>query len=635
MLETTVGQLLVNEPLPPDLRDYNRVLDKKGIAALLQQLAEKHPDKYRDTAKQLLDVARDSAYTTGGHGVALEDLRPTLAARKARMEMHKELQALYADRRLSRKQREDEIVRIAGNYQKHLVEDVFKESRDEDNPLARQITGAGRGNKFQLNSLRGFDTLYVDHRGNVVPIPVTRSYSQGLTPVEYFAGSFGARKGVIDLKMATPDAGFLGKQLVQASHRLLVSALDGEDIYDKQNPRGFPVDTDDGDNEGALLAHPVGDYPRNTELTPRILKDLKSRGIDRILVRSPTVGGPADGGVYARDVGRRERGRIAPIGDYVGIAAAQALSEPLTQAQISSKHSGGVAGASAKAISGFKHINQLVQVPSHFQGGAAHSELDGTVQDIREAPQGGQYVVVNGKEHHVPQDAQLLVKKGDTVEAGDVLSAGIPNPAKIVQHKGVGEGRRYFVKAFRDAISSGGQYGNRRNIELISRGLINHVQLHDEVGDYAPGDTIPYHVLEHSWEPRPGHIVSPPQYALNHYLEKPVLHYTVGTKIRPSMLKEFQHFGVDRVYAHRDPPPFEPTMVRGMANVANDPDWMARFLGSYQQKSLLTGVHRGATSDELGTSFTSALARGENFGRVGPTQGWKFPGGPDSNLRPG
>ena len=624
MLKTTLGQLMINQTLPEELRDYDRVLNKGGIKALLREVAEKYPDKYREISHKLSNVGRDVSVSTGGYSFGLSALHQSLAARKMRLELDSELNKIYADQTMTDDQKEEKIIDITSKYQKELGDQVMEESLMENNPLARQALSGSRGNKFNLNSLRGADLLYTDHKGRVLPVPVTRSYAMGLRPHEYFAGAFGARKGVIDLKAATQDAGFFAKQLVQAAHRLLVSRDDDEKEYDQSIPRGLPVDTDDYDNEGALLAHPVGPYKRNTVLTPSILKELKASGYDEILVRSPLVGGPDDGGVYARDVGVRERGVLAPVGDYVGITAAQALAEPVTQAQISSKHTGGIAGAAgAGAISGFKFINQLVQVPKIFQGGAAHAQLDGRVNTIKEAPQGGHYVNIEGKDHYVGADFPLTVKPGDQIEAGDVISKGTPNPAEIVKHKGIGAGRKYFVKAFRQSLTDSGTSGNRRNIELLSRGLINHVRLQEEVGDWAPEDVVPYQLLERQWKPRQGHMIVPPNQAKGYYLERPVLHYTVGTKIQPSMLKQLKQHGVDSLYVHRDPPPFQPEMIRGMASVAHDPDWMTRMLGSYQKNSLLEAARRGSVADEGGTSYVPALAYGENFGRTGLTQGWK------------
>lgn len=619
MLKTTLGQLLINDALPPEMRDYERVLTKKNMGALATELAQKYPDQYREIIKKFHDIGRSTSYTTNGLSFGLKDVRPTLAVRQAQLRLQNRMREIFADSRLDEKQRDLKLMELAQSAQQELLDKVYTEALAQDNPLAQQVSGGVRGNKYQLNSIIGADMQYLDHRGEPIPIPVLRGYGQGLRPVEYFAGAFGTRKGVIDLKTATADAGFYGKQLAQMTHRLLVTGDD--DDKDADEERGLPTDVDDPDNEGALLARGVGPYKRNTILTPKILRDLKDMGVADILVRSPTVGGPGDGGVYARDVGYREKGRLPPVGDYVGIAAAQALSEPVTQAQISSKHSGGVGGAGS--IAGFKALNALVQVPKKYPDGATHAQVDGRVQEIRQAPQGGYYVQINGQDHYVPTERALSVKKGDELEAGDVLSDGMPNPSEIVRHKGIGEGRRYFVQAMKQVMSNSGISAHRRNVELLSRGIINHVRLTDEYGDYAPDDIVPYSMLERNWTPREGSVSAAPNTVTGHYLEKPVLHYSIGTKIGKNVVNNLNKYGIKTVQAHKEPPPFQPEMVRGMANISNDPDWMTRMLGSYQEKGLMHSVQRGLTSDASGSSYVPALAQGEQFGVTGTTSGWK------------
>lgn len=1020
MLRTTLGQILINNALPPDMRNYDRVLDKKSMAALGTELAQKHPDKYRDVMQRLHMIARDSATATNGLSFSLNDLKTPPSVLANRHELRTKLRSIMANRELSPLQRNLRILKLNSEIQERMVEGAFKDAEGQDNPLARQVLSGGGGSKATLNSIIGSDVQYVDHKNDPIPIPVLRSYSNGLSPAEYFAASFGARKGVLDTKSATADSGFFcldsttevrmadfstkrisdikigdavlgadrygytfptrvtavfdngvrdvwrykfrygksrtrqlqilateqhrvlsrfrhnkirrhkrperivrtemcalgdmvnkcekrhslvaprgfqngrgkpepwawliglllgdggltggsvmlssgdpvlidelceylahhdfaltpvknhpyeytisdnkptlvyrygqnrrvsrlwqrlealglrghkasdkfipqevwtwdnesiaalirgliasdgsvnevnnsstpsitlgmtaeslvddvadllamrfgiyaqlytarckgarvcavvgcdsvsnhnartlcindresvckfakligcegvrgqkmtelvagiapsgrldgfafhflskefvgrratfdlevahydhlfvlangaivsnSKQLNQVAHRLLVTATDddedetpGEPNYD----RGYPTDVDDADNEGALLARPIGPYKRNTVLTPKILKDIKGMGVKDILVRSPLVGGPSDGGVYARDVGYREKGRLAPVGDYVGLSAAQAMGEPLSQGMLNSKHTGGVAKGGSQAASGFKAINALLQVPKKYPDGATHAQLDGKVTGVRPAPQGGHYVMVGDKEHYVPIDVDVSVKPGDHVEAGDVLSFGVPNPAEIVRHKGIGEGRRYFTQAMRDVYKNTGLTTHRRNVELIARGLINHVRLTDEYGDYGPDDVVPYSMLERSWTPRPGAVLTNPKSAVGQYLEKPVLHYSIGTKIGKGVVENLARYGITNVQAHKEPPPFEPEMVRGMANIGQDPDWMTKMLGSYQKTNLLSAAQRGATSDTAGSSFVPGLARGEDFGVKGPTAGWK------------
>jgi len=268
-----------------------------------------------------------------------------------------------------------------------------------------------------------------------------------------------------------------------------------------------------------------------------------------MLVRSPIVGGPQDGSLYAKDVGLREQGRLPVLGENPGVLSAQALSEPISQAQLSSKHSAGIANNTAGAVSGFKAINQLIQVPKESVNWAAHAESDGIVQSVREAPQGGHFVFINNKPVYVPAGADVKVKSGDEVEAGDILSTGLPNPSAVVTHKGVGEGRRYFTKTLLQTMRDSGMNVNRRNVELIARGIVNHMVLDDELDNYVPGDKVPYNMLEKYYEPREDSKETSAELALGQYLEKPVLHYTIGTKIRPSVIKELQEFGVGDIGA--------------------------------------------------------------------------------------
>ena len=615
MRSATVGQFLVNETLPEELRDYERVLDKRGLNDLLREVAQKHPDRYKDISFALNEVGREGAQESGSFSFGLRHLKTSKAADKTRKRIRDRLTKILSRADLDDTQTSEAIIRAVGSEMKPQQEAIMEEALADNNPLAMQVLAGARGNPMNLSSLLGSDLLYADHRDEPLPIPVLRSYSEGLSPEEYWAGTYGARKGITATKFATQDAGFLSKQLNQVAHRLVVTENDYEDEGQQKIRRGVPVDTDDSDNEGALLAADTGPYKRNTVITPKIRKHLKRLGKKRILVRSPMVGGSPAGGVYARDVGVREKGTLPGRGEQVGLQAAQALSEPLSQAQLAAKHSGGVAGEE-EAVGGFKHINQLIQVPKKFKGGAAHTTMDGTVQRIEEAPAGGYFVTVDDVPHYVGVGYGLKVKKGDKVEAGDIISEGFPNPSIVTKYKGVGEGRRYFVSAYRDAMKGAGLSPHRRNIELLSRGLINHVRLTEEYKDNVPDDVIPYSTLEHKWKPRSGARSVTPKQAVGKYLERPVLHYTIGTKVRPSMLADLKEFEIDNVDVHDEPPPFEPEMIRGMYSLQHDPDWMTRMYGSGLKKSLLEGARRGAVSEERGTSFVPSVSRSVDFGRI-------------------
>lgn len=615
----TMGQLLLTDIFPPDVYDPNQhVLDKKGLKAAMQRLAQKHPDKYREVSFKTLAIARDAAYRHGGFSFGVRHLKPTTIAKHNRLELQKKLIQLLDDESLSDDQREQEIIKLTG---KLLGDDdreaTFQEAFAHNNPLALQLVAAGRGNKVSLAGLLASHGLYQDSEGNTIPFPITSSYSQGLSPAEHMASTYGARQGVLSTKLATAEAGYFGKLLAQAAHRAVVTDLDNDGVPDTQ--RGLPVDLEeDEDLEGSLLALPVGGYKRNTVVTPRVLADLRKQGIRRALVRSPIAAYEgAGGGLTARDVGVVETGKLPVMGQPVGMPAAQALSERVSQGSLGQKHSGGVAGTGG-VVFGFKHLERMIQMPKNFPGAAAHAQQDGKVTSIRPAPAGGWDVYVDNLKHYVPADRELSVKEGQQIEAGDVLSSGFPHPAEILRHKGLGEGRRYFVSAFKQASRGMGVQANRRNIELVARGLLNHVKLDAEVGDYSPDDVVTYDSLERMWQPREGYKTVSPDSAVGKYLEKPYFHYTIGTKVRPGMLRDFQEFGIKDVAVHDDPPPFSPHPVRAMQTMEHDPDWMTREYGSYLKGGLIDAVHRGGTSDLAGTSFVPSLAKGVDFGKQGP-----------------
>ena len=1001
MRTVTVGQLLINDVLPPEMRDYTRVLDKAGLTALLRDLMNQHPRQYKEVVHRLNKLGADIAFSSGS-SFSLRDLRSSNTKRRITREIDSKLRRIV-NSELPDETKDQNIVELLASYMDEMRVGTHAEGLDDGNNFSRAIASGARGNPANLSSLRGADLMVLDHKDRPIPIPIVHNFSEGLTPSEYFAGAYGTRKGVVSLKMSTAKAGYLGKQLANATSQLLVT--DEEPLPDT----GLPVETDDEDNEGAVLARGYGKFKAGTVLTPSILRALKRAGHDDIIVHSPISAGGR--GVPRLAAGIRERGGFSPIGDNIGLAAAQAISEPLSQSQLclaagtlvrmadgtaraieevvvgefvlgcgiagvitpvqvlgavangekecveavfrrgvgavvgenllrlvatpnhkilseivvrtnvaaakrlpyfdavaaralgteitnkcdcfcaklansfddsglrtepfalllglligdgcyasgrtigfscydptlidhvagymetlqlkfnhqtdneyylcdlthrvckrradgsiyrnrvleflrvaglygqraatklppedihswdnasvaafiagylatdgcvnahgflsfssnsrellvivrlllglrfgvwptavavsnkrgapgrrsydpnygiaitrredvrtlaswlpvpgkkrkalrlagernsrgtarvhgrcslisrvdvgvrqtydiyvahpehlfvlanglivsnSAKHSAGVVGAARETgVQGFKAINQLVQIPKSFQNAAALAELDGRVSRIEEAPQGGNYVWVNDERHYAHPGVDLRVKVGDKVEAGDVLSAGIPNPADIVRHKHVGEGRRYLSEQLRRTLLENGIAANRRNTELVARGLINHVRVVevDGVDGALPDDLVSYDDLARTYRPRFGNITATPPAARGKYLEKPVLHYSIGTRVTPSVIKQLKRHKIGQVTAHADPPSFEPHMVRAMETTLHDPDWFRRLQGFYIGKGFLDAVQRGGSSEIHGQNWGHSLAEGRDFGRQLPTQG--------------
>ena len=607
-METTVGQLLVNEALPEDMRDYERALDKKSVQKLFADIAVKYPDRYAEILQRFHTL---SSNTVTNHGreasLTLESFRTPESVRKIHAVINEGVTKIMASS-APREEKDKQIINLISKYLDPVTDENYNEGLKSGNPLALQVLSGSRGNKNQFRSLRGGDLLVVDHKDRPIPIPILSSYSDGLDPVQYWAGSYGARKGAVSTKFATPKSGFLGKQLSLAAHRLLVTEADCG------TTNGISVPASDSDSEGAVLLGGTKKFETNTVLTPLHLRQL---GDAKIVVRSPMTC-QAEHGICQKCAGVRERGGFPPLGDNLGLAAAQAISEPIGQSQLSVKHTGGQAGAESRIKSGLDLVNQLVQVPKTFQGAAAISTVDGVVSSIENAPQGGMYVNIGDAQHWVPPGETLKVKKGATVESGDVLSSGIPNPAEVVQFKGIGEGRRYFMDLFRQTLSENKFPAHRRNIELLSRGLINHVRISDLDGpnDTVVDDVVEYDNIVRGYTPRYGHKTLAPDQAVGLYLEAPALHYSIGTRITPRVAGELKSANVANVKAHADQPSFVPEMTRAMETLSNSDDWMVRLGGFHLKKGLTESVHRARGSELHGTSFIPALASGVEFGKV-------------------
>lgn len=610
-MQTTPGQIALNRLLPEDLRQPSHHINKKSIKKLLQQVADKYPDRFRDIAQEVMQLGHFSSQSSG-NSLSLQSMIPS-------PEVEAELKALRSKvREITESDIDDatqdkEIIKLVSEASPKLREDLFEREKKAGNPLALQAESGSRGNANQLASLVIGDMLVQDHRDEVISTPILHGYAEGVEPAEFFAGSYGARKGVVDLKDATPKAGFLGKQLAQSSHRQVVT------MKDCGTSNGITADTSEADNVGAVPARSVEGVNHDKPLSSR---DLKSYDKDNITLRSPMTC-EAPEGICSKCAGVRESGKLPEIGDNVGISSAQSVSEKVSQMTISSKHSGGVAGAGGPSKGGFDRINQLVQVPRNFKDAAPLAESDGTITNIREAPQGGKYVSIGETQHYVHPGQDVTVNPGQNVEAGDTLSNGIPNPAEVAKHKGIGEGRKYFLNAFKEALDASGQKVHRRNLETLSRSLVSHVRVtnDDGYGGYLPDDVVPYEQFRSHYEPREGSSAQKPRDAVGRYLERPSSHFSLGTRVTPSVAKKLEQEGMMEVQTHEDPPPFEPHMVRAMEQTSMDPNWITRMSGSYLQKGFLDALHRGSSADLQDTSYVPGLAQAKDFGKDLKTTG--------------
>lgn len=607
-MRTTVGNILFNEALPKPMRDYSRQVTGRNIGTILTELADKYPEEYSDAVFDIKKLGDETAYKTA-HSVRLKDFEPPPEKKKIIQEARSKLSAAMKVTKDPAKA-ERSFAEIMATSKTKLEKAVVSQGIKDKSGLAEMVLAKSRGSPDQLNSIVGAQMAVQDSKNRVITVPILNSFSEGLDPAEYWASSYGTRKGVLSTKVATAEGGYFGKRLAAPVHRLVIS------VQDCGTKNGI-LEEPDGDIIDTFLAKDAGPYKRNDLISREMVDVLKKKGIQHVLVRSPLTC-EADDGLCAMCRGIIETGKTAPIGQNVGINSALTISEPVAQGALNVKHKGGALEEKHLIDVDLNVLKRLVDVPKQFPDAAALSEKNGTVKSIRPAPQGGNIVDVDGEEHYVPQRRRLLVKTGDKVVKGDQLSDGIVNPAEVVRLKGIGPARVFFTKYYKDMYKQAyGKDIHQKHFETFARGMINYVEMKDaeESDEILPGDKLTIQKVNKVFKPKRKETKSPAS-AKGMWLAKPYLHYTVGNEVTEEVVADLKKIGITEIEVTPDQPAFDPVMLRLDAIPAADPDWMRRLGGERLRTTLLSAVSKGEEADIHGTSYIPGLAFGEEFGQV-------------------
>lgn len=253
-----------------------------------------------------------------------------------------------------------------------------------------------------------------------------------------------------------------------------------------------------------------------------------------------------------------------------------------------------------KQISGLPYIEAFVGSPETFPDRASVSTIDGKITKIADAPQGGKYIFVNDQPHYVLPNTDIDVKVGDKVEAGDIMSDGLADPEDIIRYKGIGEGRKYYAERFAKLLADSGAPTSARNAEMVSRSAINSIRITDPdgYGNYLPDDIVSYDKFEANYTPRESSkewsLKKDKTNVVGKYLEKPVLHYSIGTRITPKVINNLNEAEIDNILVNDEPPGFEPVFIRAQEITSkNSDDWLARLQGSYLKSNIIDSAIKG------------------------------------------
>lgn len=493
VLETTLGRVIFNDTLPADYPFVNYEVGKKQLGAIINDLAERYT-KVEVAAS--LDALKDNGFhwaTRSGVTVSIDDV--TTPPNKAEILETFETQAAKVQKQFERglvtdEERRQELVEIWTEAAK-VVGAAMEAAFDKKNPIFMQVTSGASGNFNQIRQVGAMRGLVANPKGEIIPRPIKSNFREGLSVLEYFISTHGARKGLADTALRTADSGYLTRRLVDVSQDVIIR----ED--DCGTERGLPkvigveaagVVVKDDNAETAAYARTAAvdiEHPSTGEVLAVAgedlgdvkIEELVRAGITEVKVRS-VLTCEARTGTCAKCYGRSlATGKLVDIGEAVGIIAAQSIGEPGTQLTMRTFHTGGVASAD-DITQGLPRVVELFEARTP-KGVTPISEVAGRIE-IEETDKARKVLVTPDdgsevKEYVVSRRSRLRVADGDHIEVGAPLTIGTPDPKEVLRILGVRKTQQHLVDEVQQVYRSQGVSIHDKHIEIIVRQMLRRI----------------------------------------------------------------------------------------------------------------------------------------------------------------
>jgi DNA-directed RNA polymerase subunit beta' len=495
-VKTTAGRILFNNTLPKSIRSdeiltqKDMIMGKKNLQGVLRDLATKTPGEFAQTIDKIKDLGFGHAYNTG-FSFSLKDFDALRDIRDSKMKTARDKEARIHKQfkmgMISEQARDAKIVDIYTA----VTNDLGKEAKkflDKDGNKLRAMNLAGVKPAWaQLQQMLIGPMLLENAKGRTIPVPVDRSYSEGLRSSDYWVASSGARKGLIEKVQAVSVPGALNKQIANTAIKYVIT---GDDC---KTTKGIALDVTDSDlaDRFTLKQIKVGGsvIPANTAITPNMISKMKASKLSKVAVRSP-LKCESSKGMCAKCYGVRDDGNIIPKGTNIGLIAGTSLGERGTQLSMKTFHTGGVAGSSAGVVGGIERVSQLLKMPAVLPGAAVLSPVAGTVSAIKESSIGGFDLKIGDEEVYVPAGRTLSVKKGARLKKGQRVSSGPINPHDLLAKTNMDTVQAYLTDEIHKVYANEGI--KRRNVEVVTKAITNLGKV-DDPGDssFLRGDPVP------------------------------------------------------------------------------------------------------------------------------------------------
>jgi DNA-directed RNA polymerase subunit beta' len=517
IINATPGKIIFNEAIPQDLGFVDRdveenicnlevdfLVDKKALGKIIEKCYKVHGPTETSI---MLDKIKSLGYhysTIAGITVSVSDMIIPDAKEKLLSEAETEvdkIEKMYRRGLISYDERYEKVI-AEWTETTDKVTNALMDSLDKFNPIYMMANSGARGSKNQIRQLCGMRGLMANPSGKIIELPIKASFREGLTVLEYFISTHGARKGLADTALRTADSGYLTRRLVDISQDVIIREEDcGTD-------QGFWVSEIKEENEviESFRDRIVGRYAaadiinektqevivgKNEYITDALATQVMQAGITKAYIRT-VLTCRARSGICSKCYGMNmATGEKAYIGEAVGIVAAQAIGEPGTQLTMRTFHTGGVAGADI--TQGLPRVEELFEARKP-KGLATISEISGTVK-INETKKKREIIVTGddgeSKTYTIPYGSRIKVYDGSVVDAGDELTEGSVNPHDILAIKGIDGVRRYLLSEVQKVYRIQGVDINDKHIEVIIRNMLRKIKVEDSGDtDLLPGALV-------------------------------------------------------------------------------------------------------------------------------------------------
>ena len=519
LVETTVGRLIYNEAIPQDLGfvdrtdpehmfdpEINFVVGKKQLGKIIDKCINKHG--FTKSAG-MLDAIKDLGYhysTVGSLTVAIADM--TVPAKKYELIHETEKEIIKIDRQYRRGLiTNEERYRLSVAAWEKTTADVtvaLQENMDRYNPIFMMADSGARGSMAQIRQLAGMRGLMADTAGRTIEIPIKANFREGLSVLEYFISSRGARKGMADTALRTADSGYLTRRLVDVSQEVIIreedcGTTDGIDVAEIEE-YGQVIETFAERIHGRYPSVDIVDpatgevlITRDTMMRKDDAEKLEAHGIHSVKIRS-VLTCRSRSGVCSKCYGiNLAIGEPVGAGEAVGIIAAQSIGEPGTQLTMRTFHTGGVAGGDI--TQGLPRVEELFEARKPKKM-AQLAEISGkvSIEETKRNVMCNLTITADDGEvvtYALPYSAGIKVKDGDTVPKGLELTEGALSPHEVLRIRGLSDCHNYLIREVQKVYRQQGVDTNDKHIEVIVRQMMRKVRV-EEAGDsdLLSGSTI-------------------------------------------------------------------------------------------------------------------------------------------------